>query len=162
MARPQLGISIPELPQVQRRLAKLREGIEPKEILQPVGKYLISEKALGHYPPRKSITRKAAYGVSFFSEKQRRWFFAVGIHRTPHKRTMALRKGWRMLISDDDMFLINLADGARWVIGTDTQSRHERMVGWRTVKDSLKQASRKIDSILSGAVKRAMRKAGYR
>lgn len=130
--------------------------------MQPVGKYLMSEKALGYYPPAKYVTRKAAYGVSFFSEKQRRWFFAVGIHRTPHKRTGGLRGGWRMIITNDNMYLTNIVKGAQWVIGTETQSRHERMVGWKTVRKMLSEASRKIDDILSGAAKRAMQKAGYR
>ena len=29
------------------------------------------------YPPEKRVTRKQAYGQTFFSDKQRRWFFAA-------------------------------------------------------------------------------------
>lgn len=48
-------------------------------------------------PPYKYVSRKAAYGRSFFSDKQRRYFFAAlkdGRIDTPYRRTGTLRGSW--------------------------------------------------------------------
>jgi hypothetical protein len=51
-----------------------------KVALAALGEYLIGTpgKALRHYDPYKYVSRKRAYGQTFQSEKQRRWFWANG------------------------------------------------------------------------------------
>ncbi len=69
-----IAIDIVGLPELQAKLAKLPPEAQ-NAIVDDVSEYFLN--VLREYPPQKSITRKAAYGVSFFSDKQRRFFFAA-------------------------------------------------------------------------------------
>jgi hypothetical protein len=63
----------PGIDEITSRLRSLPIEYQ-KEVLDEAQKYAID--VLATYPPQKSVTRKKAYGVSFFSDRQRRWFFA--------------------------------------------------------------------------------------
>ena len=85
------------------------------------------------------MSRKAAYGQSFFSDKQRRWFFwALGsglIKPGQNNRTGTLGDGWRIVQSGPKQIdLVNEVPYAKFVQGTITeQARQPRMAGWKSV-----------------------------
>lgn len=115
------------------------------------------------YPPKKSVTRKAAYGVTFFSDKQRRWFFAnlnKGTIDVPYNRTQGLAQSWKIVGSGRNSFLANEAPAAPYVIGDNTQSRHEAMVGWKTVGEQVKGRMTEIVRRFDAGVKKAIRQLG--
>ena len=61
-------------------------------ITEDVGDYLVN--VLRSYPPQNYVTRKAAYGQTFFSDKQRRWFFAA-LEAENYRYPASARKHWR-------------------------------------------------------------------
>lgn len=114
-----------------------------KEAVKAVGEYLIGNERRGlrHLVKQNYVSRKAAYGVTFFSDKQRKYVMARiregSIVPGHYRRTGATAGGWRMQTTGGgyDAKLINPSRGAPWVMGDDTQSRHEAMVGHRKVED---------------------------
>ena len=88
--------------------------------------------------PEKYVTREAAYGVPFFTELQRRWFFwALGTGQidVPYQRTHALAAAWDWDSSKPRSEIITNNDpAAPWTIG-DTRSSHEKMVGWKPYQE---------------------------
>lgn len=118
----------------------------PKELMDQVVEK-VSEYSLEvmqtEQPDYKYISRAEAYpdapaGPGFFSERQRRWFFAAltsGELSIPYNRTGTLAAGWTIRRSGDSFILSNDVPYAPYVQGFASQSRHERAVGWRNVKD---------------------------
>lgn len=146
-------------------LAKKLKGLPPAvqdTITDDVSNYLINN-ILRIYPPKNYVTRAKAYGQSFFSDKQRRWFFAAlrdGSISVPYKRSQGLANGWKQHGSGARSFLSNEYPGAKYVIGDGTQSRHEKLVGWLTVSETLKKHWKSIMDKADAAVKKAIKKQG--
>lgn len=111
-------------------------------------------RGLKHYPPYKYISRKRAYGKTFQSDKQRRYVMAMiregKIDPGAPKRTGRLQRGWVRGGRGTDIIIKNTAPHVLPVMGDETQSRHERLVGWRMVSDV-------IESNLKGAQQAAER-----
>ena len=61
---------------VQSFLRSVPRGVL-KVALEAFTEYIVGNDAHGlkHNDPYRYVTRKSAYGVSFFTDKQRRWFF---------------------------------------------------------------------------------------
>lgn len=158
MANNLTGVDIQGLDRVQRILKGL-----PKEArdaaTSEVADYL--QNVFRTYPPRKSVTRRAAYGVTWFSDKQRKWFFAAlrsGEIDVPYKRTQALRNSWRIIGKGEDKILVSENEAAVWTMSDEKQSRHERMVGWKTVSTIIKERASQIERRLQAAADKAMKK----
>lgn len=126
-----------------------------KVALAAIVEYMIVApgKALRKYDPYKYVTRKKAYGQSFQSDKQRRWFWAnggpamIGNHRTG-----STAAGWKFKETNSGygVTLENPTEGARWIWG-DKQARQPALVGHRTARD-------KIKANLAGAMRHAKAK----
>jgi hypothetical protein len=89
------------------------------------------------YPPQNYVSREAAYGQTFQTDTQRRWFFWAlnsGAIEVPHQRG-ALGDAWRWDTSGPRSERLSNSDPAvPWTIGR-RQSRHEKMVGWQVWSD---------------------------
>jgi len=112
-------------------------------------------------PPKNYISRKQAYGQSFQSDKQRRWFFAnlkEGNINVPYRRTQALSKGWHKVRSGLFGYIVNNTPGAVFVLGERKQSRHEALVGWKKVSQQVSDRAEKIGQIIDAAARKAIRK----
>lgn len=115
------------------------------------------------YEPAKSVTRRAAYGRTFQSRKQQRYFFyalRAGIISVPHRRTFGMRNAWRIEGKGKNTVVVNDTQAARYTMGTDTQSRHEKLVGWHTVGWRLKHPGREVMQAAANGVKAAIKKIG--
>ena len=108
------------------------------QTLEEVGEFMRGK--LKEYPGYKYVSRKAAYGKSFQSDKQRRWFFAAladgRITPGSPKRTGALGEGWRILYNGPHQLdLANAVPYAKFVQGTDPHphAAQPRMAGWKGI-----------------------------
>jgi hypothetical protein len=89
-----------------------------------------SRHGLKHPAAYRYVSRKSAYGRTFFSDAQRRWFFANGA-KVGNFRTGRLMKAWSIGGSAQTrLYLINSAPYAGFVIGSG-QARQPAKVGWR-------------------------------
>lgn len=158
MANSLIGIDIRGLDEVQKLLRDLPP--EAQDAAGDVAAVYLTEK-LKEQPPPKQVSRKAAYGVTFFSDKQRRWFFAAlnsGEISIPYKRTQDLRNSWQIIGKGADRIIVSEAEAAKWTMGDDTQSRHEAMVGWKKVATILEQSSGQLVKRMEGAVNKVIRR----
>jgi hypothetical protein len=156
-----IGIDAAQLAHLMKGLDEMPEAIIDAAV-DEAAPYLV--EVLKQYPPQKHVTRKQAYGKSFFSDKQRRWFFAAlnaGEIDSPYKRTQGLRNAWQIIGSGKNTIIVNDSEGAPFVMGDQTQSRHERMVGWETVSRVVADRAKKLGDKLEAGAKKAMRKLGF-
>lgn len=145
--------------EVMAKLQKLPVVVQDAAV-DELNKYFIN--VFRGYPQQKSITREAAYGVTFFTDKQRRWFFAnlkEGNIDIPYIRTQALSSGWQQIGTGVRSFIVNERPGGVYVMG-DEQSRHEAMVGWKKAADIVKERMERALKVVDGAVKKAIKKLG--
>lgn len=125
------------LKEVQMMLSNAPHGTKKGAIFS-ITEYFIGNDAHGlkHYPAQRSVSRQSAYGVPFFSDKQRGWFFAnlkSGGLRIPYSRTSTLKAGWEMKGGDYSKRITNSVPYATLVMGDAGQSRHPAKIGWRKV-----------------------------
>ena len=151
----------PGIDQVVSRINSLPPVLKD-EVLDEVGEYGLS--VLRKEPRQKYVTRKAAYGKTFFTDRQRRWFFwalSNGNINVPYRRTGSMSASWRMTRSENSVRYSNAAPGVNFVMGAE-QSRHEKMVGWKkaddTIASQLTFRSSKFRTAVSRAYQAAIRK----
>jgi hypothetical protein len=119
--------------------------------MRAITTHILGDKQHGlrHEPSYKYVSRKSAYGFTFFTEKQRRWFWANGgPDMIGNNRTHNIADGWTMKESNSDWSRVSIAnevDGVGWVMGTQ-QARQPAKVGWR---DYMKI----IESNMAGAMR---------
>lgn len=114
--------------------------------------------AIAQYPAQSHPTRKSVYGSSFASDRQRRWFFAVGIHQTPYGRTTNLAKRWAIESSMDGWMQIvgnNTAYGP-YVQGYGEQSLYHRAQGWLTIDQVAENETDIVVNMVLLAIQRAL------
>jgi hypothetical protein len=147
------------LPKLQSLPLELKE-----EVIKAATDYSL-EVLKEEEPPSKYVTRKAAYGQTFQSDKQRRWFFAAlgdGRISVPYHRTGQLAKSWKVSRSENGAIFTNTSPGASFVMGSPGQSRHEKMVGWSTIGHittyHLSFTSSKFRDVIQKAYQRVIRK----
>ena len=155
-----IGAEIDGLEEVQHIISGWPQAAKDAAV-DDASEYLI--EVFKQQPPPKYVTRKAAYGTSFFSDKQRRWFFAAlnsGEIKVPYRRTQEMRNAWRQVGSGERSFIVNETQAAVFTMGDDTQSRHEKLVGWETVSQKISKSMDKLVKRLVAAGEKALRKLG--
>ncbi len=116
-----------------------------------VGQYMMYR--LREYPTYRYVSRIAAYGRSFVSDKQRNWFFwALGaglIKPGQSNRTGALGKGWEIKqVNPKQIDLVNAVPYAKFVQGTaQEQARQPSMAGWDGITIWLREFQGEIGRI---------------
>jgi hypothetical protein len=147
--------------ELNAKLSKLPEEVADTA-LTDVQDYMLNVLK-SDQPTPNYVTRKAAYGQTFQSDKQRRWFFAAlgdGRISVPYHRTQALSRGWHKVRSGLFGYIVNNMPGISFVMGERNQSRHEEMVGWKKVSQQIEDRKDKINKIIDAAAKKALRKLG--
>lgn len=155
-----IGIDTRGIPAVLKALKDLPQ--ESRDyVVDAVSEYLLN--VMREYPSKNYVSRRSAYGVPFFTAKQRRWFFANlrdGSLTIPYRRTQGLARGWHKAGAGEASFLYNERPGAEYVIGDNTQSRHEIMVGWKSVSATIDERDAQISRRADAAAQRAIKKVG--
>ncbi len=130
------------------QLIRKLEWAERKKITEDaINEYSewLKEEELAKYPQQRRVTRRAAYGGSFFSERQRRWFFAAlrsGELELPYSRTDTLRNSWELRpLSTENVMIENTAPYGIYVIDDVYQSRMARAIGWETVSERIQKTA---------------------
>lgn len=153
-----VGLDISGIAELQKKLARLPKEAQDS-VIDDVSKYYLNVLQTTQ-PTPKYVTRRAAYGKPFFSERQRRWFFAAlknGDITVPYRRTQGLKRGWKQVGTGTPSFLVNETKGAEFVVG-DKQSRHEAMVGWAKAEDTVKKNMPKAMKKADAAIKKILKK----
>lgn len=159
------SIEVIGLEQVASRIKSLPPELK-KQVLADVAEYGLDElDRQESQTPKRYVTRRAAYGATFFSRKQRAYFFAAlrdGRIQVPYHRRNRIGKGWNAEIHQDYVAFGNKWPWAPYVIGIAGQSRHERMVGWRNawdyINNKLSFRSSRFRNVVMGAYQKVIRK----
>lgn len=134
--------------------------VETRKIaVEEVAEYMLGNDSRGlrHYVGYKYVSRKAAYGQTFVSDRQRKYVMAKiregEITPGRENRSGALKRGWTYKKQGGGYgaTIFNKENHAQWVMGDDTQARQPRKVGWRRMKEV-------IDTNIKGAMQTAERK----
>jgi hypothetical protein len=138
-------------------LHKLPRGAA-KAALAAISEYFIGsdKRGLRHAPNYKYVSRKKAYGQTFQSDKQRRWFFANKMQdKIGNNRTGATQAGWYSKVSKGGygMVIGNDTPGAYYTMSDKGQAAQPAKVGWQKV-------SAVIESNIRGAMKAGIAAVG--
>jgi hypothetical protein len=157
-----LGIDIEGAEEIKAKIAKLPPAAADAGV-DAVAQYFLSVLRLN--APQRYVTRKDAYGVTFFTAKQRKWFFwALRSNKiqVPYVRTQGHSRGWKAIGSGAKQIIANEAPGITFVRGKypGEQSRHENKVGWVPMVDEVKNRMSTAMDRFSGAVARTIKKLG--
>jgi len=112
-----------------------------KVALQAFSEYIVGNDAHGlkHNETYKYVTRKSAYGFSFFTDKQRRWFFWAlkegVINPGSGERTGETSAAWKAEPRNDGYryTITNNTAGGFYTRDDKGQARQPAKVGWRKV-----------------------------
>lgn len=155
------SIEVQGLEQVISRIKSLPDEAK-KEVLTDVSAYALD--VLKKEPPSRYVTRKAAYGRTFESDRQRGWFFAAlkgGEIQVPYHRTHEMANSWTANVSASQVSFTNASPGVSFVMGQQ-QARQPKLVGWKKVTDILSGPlsfmSSKFRAVVAEAYQRAIRK----
>ena len=108
-------------------------------MIQAAAVYLVGDGSHGlrHYGTYRFITRTAAYGQPFQSDRQRRKFFAMlrngEINPGYPRRTGRLQRGWTVIPQGVKTRIVNTEPYAVYVMGDHGQARQPELAGWRRV-----------------------------
>src|SRR3990172_7167849 len=119
MANNFIGIDIQGIDELKAKLDKLPEAAQDEGVTEGL-KYL--QNIMRKYASYKYVSRKSAYGTTFFTEKQRRYFFAAlnrGEISIGNNRTQALARGWKIEGTGRKAFLANEVSYAAYVMGDE-------------------------------------------
>lgn len=156
-----IQVEIRGIPEVQRMLASVANPAVRQEVLRSVGEY--AQGQMRKYPDYTYVSRREAYGKTFQSDRQRRWFFAAlrsGELVIPYPRTGTLRRGWKVEPRGaDDMALRNDTPYGRFVQNSP-QARMMTLRQWRSLQTMLYQEKAQIQRIASEAWNRALKRLG--
>jgi hypothetical protein len=157
-----VGVDIQGLPEVQRMLKNLPP--EARAAAVDAGSdYLVN--VLQQQPTPKHVSRRTAYPEvgGWFSEKQRKWWFAnlnKGTVDTPYRRTQSLRRGWKKYGRGNDAIVANETPGAFWAHDDQRQARQLGLVGWQKISVIIRDHMDRLMKRVEGAAKRVTRKYG--
>ena len=120
-----ISFKIRNLDKVKKYLASLPRGVT-FVALKAISEWLVgdSQSGLKHPEPYKFVTRKSAYGFSFFTDKQRRWFFWA-LQSTEAWTFTPQEKG-----KNYSFRLVNDTAGGYWTRSDKYQARQLGKVGW--------------------------------
>jgi hypothetical protein len=113
--------------------------------LEAFTEYVLGDDRHGlrHNDPYKFVTRKSAYGFSFFTDKQRRWFFWAlnngEIDPGSGTRTGKTSAAWqRIPMANGYQYkIVNNTAGGYYTRDDTGQARQPAKVGWRKVSQVL-------------------------
>ena len=157
-----IGFEVEGLEEVKEKLRRLSSQEPQREMTKDVATYLRAE--MQKVPSPTYVSRKQAYGRSFQSDKQRRWFFAAlarGEITIPYRRTGRLRGGWEIMpMGTVNHLVVNEIPYAKWVQDKDTQSNMMKLRNWKTFQTVIKKSSDKIRQIANKVYYNYIRKTG--
>ena len=163
MSKDLIGIDFePPLKALISDIEKLPDEAQ-YEIGEDVGRYLYN--IFQEQPQKKRIenARRKAFGVTFFSDKQRRWFFAnldAGTLTIPYQRTQRFRKSWQLIGRGINTVLVNDSEAGPYLMDDKRQSCMSALFGWQKISDKLNERMHRIERVAVAAMNKALKKLG--
>jgi hypothetical protein len=162
-----IGIDVQGIPEIQQNLGQLYPLAEDQISDDVLGVLLNIEQANAPY---SYVSRATAYGdmgfgPGWFSDRQRRWFFAAlsrGEINIPYRRTQALSQAWQIIGSGKTAMLVNDSPGVEYVKGDGTQARQIKLEGWTTLGQDIRSHWDRIMSTANAALNKTITKLGLR
>ena len=157
-----LGVDVSGLQPVMDKLAKLPKAVHEEATRAGADEVV---RVMRVYPAEKRVSRAQAYGTTFFSDKQRRYFFWAlrqGIITVPYRRTNSLRDNWVIIGQGLDEMVVNQTPYAGLVMGDNEQNRMHQQIGWKKLEQRLRENSQKLAKVLESAADKALRKLGLK
>lgn len=160
-----VGIDTQQVLKDTERIAEKFKSLAPEmqdTVVDEVSDFLLD--VMRTYPRENhDVTRQQAYGRTFESDKQRRWFFAnldSGELILPYRRTQEMRESWRKEGEGRSSFLVNDTQAAFFTMDPKGQSRMAKMQGWKTTKERIEEHSKGMVKRAEAAIKKAIKNAG--
>lgn len=160
-----IGLEVQGIKEVQKMLTYITPEVK-ENVMGDVEKFVYDVVRI--YPKERHIKRKTAFGVTFFSDKQRRFYFwalKTGRINVPYKRTYGLRDNWKVTKQAQQYLITNPSPYAAYVMG-EKQSRMMSRIGWKTIptliKDRMGSIFQKANTAAQRGIESAKRKAGVR
>lgn len=148
-----LNFTITGMEEVDGRLERFeKEVVSPS--LTSICEMLV--KRFKEYPEQKYVSRKEAFGGDgFFSDKQRRWFFAhlrEGDFDQPYARSDRFKRSWFINSnSNTEKTITNTTPYGAYVMGSADdktgQSRMQKKIGWKKVTEIMETMTDEIQDI---------------
>lgn len=151
-------------------MEELLQAIESLEDLKPIrgavqAMALYMKGKVAVYPPYRHIPRKQIYGFSFFSDKQRKWFFAavaegrinVGHSSRGGKTSQGFGRRWTITPLNSGLTAIigNNTSYGEFLMGAKRSKRSEAG-GWRLVSEVLEDNRSAVQAYLRIAAKQLL------
>src|SRR5687767_11609147 len=129
-----LSFKVKNVAQVNGFLERIKRGAKGV-VARAVAEYIIGDKSHGlkHDEPYRYVSRKGAYGVTFFTMKQQRAYFAKlksGEIKVPYIRSGKQSDGWHMEGAGTNIRIVNREESVQWTRG---QTALHAKMGRRTV-----------------------------
>ena len=124
------------------------------------------ERRFKAYPPVRRLTRKAVYGRTFESDKQRRFFFwalragviEVPYYRGQNVRSENLQQSWTTeSLSDTAAAVGTQVSYAPMQMDATRQTRYAKAVGWRTVQSHMADGAAEVGQVLEAGISKALK-----
>ena len=158
-----IGIDIRGIPELEKKFGKLAPYCIGA-MCEQVADYLITVFQQ-QPPPDHTKTRKQAYGKSFFTDRQRRWFFWAlnsGALSLPYQRTQEMRRSWKKIGKGANVMVVNETEAAVFTMDDERQARFSRLVGWKTIGDVVRERRTQILRQAEIGVKKGIKQAGFK
>lgn len=157
-----VDVEVSGIESVLAKLVQLNSVDAQRQVTSDVGEFVRGK--LQRYPPYKYVSRRTAYGVPFFTDRQRRWFFAAlrsGELQIPYVRTRTLRNSWVLADAPGgDMVLRNITPYAGYVQKESSQSRMMRLRDWTTEERVVTENAAGIGRTADESYNRVLRRIG--
>lgn len=112
---------------------------------------------IAQYPADSRPPRASVYGKTFVSDRQRRWFFAVGQFQTPYRRTGDLGRDWSVSsLSWLSAQIGNNRSYGIWVQSPENQALYHAARGWQTTDQVAESEQEKVEQILKKSIDAAL------
>jgi hypothetical protein len=161
-----LDVNISGMDKIVDKLKRLPDAVGDAGV-EAASKYLLNVLVNKEIPSQKKVTRLQAYGSTFSSDKQRRYFFWAlrqGIITVPYQRrgrSSGVQSAWELHGSGKEIKITNGDEAAKWLY-SEMQANLNRMVGWMRVSQIIDKYTKQIVGAFDRSVNKALRKLGLK
>ena len=146
--------------QVLAYLERVKRGAKGV-VARAAGEYIIGDRSHGlkHDEVYRPVSRKSAYGKTFFSDAQRRGYFAKlnsGEISVPYRRTGRQSQGWHLEGASTNVRIANSEESVKYTRGqTALHAKMGRRTVAQVVADNIRGALRHAQAELAKWIKGA-------
>jgi hypothetical protein len=161
----QIDFSSSDIARIQAKLADLPDGCANAGVVASTN-YLLGVLVNKEIPESKSVfkgSRTAAYGVPFFTDKQRKFFFAQIADNLPYVRggkSSGMESKWYTVGSGKTMRIVNYSKAAFYVYDNIHQARQLALAGWKKMEVIIKDYTPQTVRSFVNAVNQYIKKVG--